>query len=256
MLKPWRLFLGLALIVAIDVDSHSQEPPGNKSEPGQQHSEPEQRTTNQSPAIVPTDQTKQTEEKAKADESDRAKKQAEGWTLSDKIAAGAIIAGMLQFFALVATVFVMIRTAKRQLRAYVFNDHATLVDFDDVPTIQVLIKNAGQTPAFSVVAWNAVRLSQVPLEIELGPPGEFTVTRCNLGPGMSFHLTTRLAALPQTKRAAIRAGTEALYVHGRADYIDAFGSKRVLTWRLLYGAESARRPDGSLEVHQNGNEAN
>jgi hypothetical protein len=160
---------------------------------------------------------------------------------------------------LVGVVLMQVRDARisseRQLRAYVFNDHASLVDFDDIPTIQVLIKNAGQTPAFSVVAWNAVVLAQVPL-IKLERPAELTITRCNLGPGMSFHVTTRLDALPQTKRAAIRAGSEALYVHGRADYIDAFGANRFLTWRLLYGEDSARRPDGSLEVHAEGNEAN
>jgi hypothetical protein len=147
-------------------------------------------------------------------------------------------------------------TAERQLRAYVFIDHASLVDFDGVPTVQVLIKNAGQTPAYNVVAWNAVQLHRFPLAIELVRPDNVEITRCNSGPGMSFHLTTKLSELREAHRAAIRAGVQALYVFGRADYVDAFGRNRFLQWRLLYGEESARRPDGSLRVHSEGNDAN
>jgi hypothetical protein len=178
------------------------------------------------------------------------------WALSDKIAAVAIVVGAFQFFALVATVFVMIRTSQRQLRAYVFNDHANLVDFDNVPIAQILLKNAGQTPAYKVVAWNAVRLAPFPLNIELIGHPDAEINRCNLGPGMTFHLTTRLSQLPEPIKEAIREGTKALYVYGRADYVDAFGRRRFLQWRLFYGADSVRRRDGSLGVYPEGNDAN
>ena len=178
------------------------------------------------------------------------------WALSDKIAATAIVVGTLQFFALVATVFVMIRTSRRQLRAYIFNDHANLVDFDEVPIAQVLLKNAGQTPAYNVVAWNAVQLAPFPLSTNLLGAQDAEVTRCNLGPGMDFHLTTRLSRLPEAIKFAIREGRQALYVFGRADYVDAFGQARFLEWRLFYGADSIGRVDGSLGVCPEGSDAN
>jgi hypothetical protein len=180
----------------------------------------------------------------------------EAWALSDKIATVAIVVGALQFMALVATVLVMTRTSRRQLRAYVFNDHANIVDFDNVPVAQLLLKNAGQTPAHSVVAWNAVQLGPFPLNIELIEPRDAEVSRCNLGPGMTFHLTTRLSRLPESVKAAIRDGREALYVYGRADYVDVFGRPRFLEWRLFYGGDSARRGDGNLGVYPAGNNAN
>jgi hypothetical protein len=178
------------------------------------------------------------------------------WVLSDKIAAIAIIIGALQFLALVATVAVTVRTSRRQLRAYIFNDHANLVDFDGIPVAQILLKNAGQTPARDVVAWNVVLLGAFPLEVELTRPSQADVSRCNLGPGMTFHITTQLSRLSDSTKAAIREGRQALYVYGRADYADIFGKRRFLEWRLLFGADSARRPDGNLLVSPLGNSAN
>jgi hypothetical protein len=168
----------------------------------------------------------------------------------------AIVIGAFQFLALVATVVVMIRTSRRQLRAYVFNDHANLVDFDNIPVAQILLKNAGQTPANDVIAWNAVLLGSFPLTVELTRPSEADLSRCNLGPGMTFHLTTRLSRLPENIKVAIRDGREALYVFGRADYTDIFGRKRFVEWRFFFGANSMRRPDGNLEVYPIGNKAN
>jgi hypothetical protein len=74
--------------------------------------------------------------------------------LSDKIAIIASVVALLQFLALVATVYMMIRTARRQLRAYVLvsgSAVANVVEGDGIPEAQVVIENFGQTPAFNFV---------------------------------------------------------------------------------------------------------
>jgi hypothetical protein len=147
------------------------------------------------------------------------------------------------------------RTAERQLRAYVFIEEANLVYFDEVPVAQVLFKNAGQTPAYHFVAWNAVRLATFPLDLELRQPADADTNRAFIGPGMKANITTKLARLSEPRKNAIREGSAALYVFGRADYIDAFGHKQYLKWRLYFGAESAARSDGGLSLHPEGNDA-
>src|SRR5262249_24752507 len=63
--------------------------------------------------------------KAASDEQERPQERGNawsGWTLSDRIAAVAIIVGFLQFLALFATVWVMIKNGHLELRAYVYFD--------------------------------------------------------------------------------------------------------------------------------------
>jgi hypothetical protein len=179
-----------------------------------------------------------------------------GWNLSDKIAVIAIVVGFLQFIVLLLTVFVMSQTAKRQLRAYVCNDRANLVDFDQIPTVQIIIKNSGQTPAYSVVGWNAVCPAGVPLNRTLEKPDHADISRCHLGPGQTFHFRTRLDEFSHNLRMEIAQGTTALYAFGQVDYVDAFGKPRWLRWRMVFGQPSTRDPQGTLAVHPDGNEAN
>jgi len=78
------------------------------------------------------------------------------WELADKIAVIASVVAFLQFLALVATVWVMVRNGRRQIRAYVFVDHGS---FELMTTDKnrlfirglVSIKNYGQTPGYEFV---------------------------------------------------------------------------------------------------------
>lgn len=179
-------------------------------------------------------------------------------TTSDPIATFTLVLAVSTVGLWVATIGLYIsgeKTAQRELRAYVFIGHANLVDFDDIPIIQIMFKNSGQTPAYNLRAWNAVRLAEFPLTQELTHPGEVEISRTALGPGMDLHITTPTARLTDIRRNAIRSGRAALYAFGRADYVDAFGRDRYLKWRLYYGGD-AQRPDGSLAVHIEGNDAN
>ena len=80
--------------------------------------------------------------------------------LSDKIAVIASAVAFLQFLALIATIFVMRRTAQRQLRAYIAVEHGDvqLVNGGEGIRAMIRIKNFGQTPARNVVSWASVRV--------------------------------------------------------------------------------------------------
>jgi hypothetical protein len=164
--------------------------------------------------------------------------------------ATVLLAGITFGLAYVARLQII--TSRAQLRAYLAIDRATLINFDSTPTVQVLIKNAGQTPTH-VVAWNAVVTSRMPLDINRPRPPDADIIRSYLGPGMAFHMTTRLDPFEDHLRTQIRERRIVLQVFGRADYVDAFGKNRFLAWQLYYGLDTLHRPDGMLGVNADGN---
>ena len=62
-----------------------------------------------------------------------------------------------QAVALIVTITVMMRTARRQLRAYVFIDSTRIdgMNAGQTPEVALVIKNFGQTPAYKVTHWIA-----------------------------------------------------------------------------------------------------
>jgi hypothetical protein len=66
----------------------------------------------------------------------------EGWNLSDKIAAIASVVAFLQFTALIATFWIMVRNGRRQLRAYVLPHDAGLYEG--------MMRPSPERPCFSV----------------------------------------------------------------------------------------------------------
>jgi hypothetical protein len=77
------------------------------------------------------------------------------------------------------------RTAKRQLRAYVFISKAEISDVmsDQKLTTKLVIKNFGQTPAYKITAWLRVDIAPFPLRTALPPPDIQEMKNTNLGPG-------------------------------------------------------------------------
>jgi hypothetical protein len=148
----------------------------------------------------------------------------EGWSLSDRIAVIASIVAFLQFLALVATVFMMVRTARRQLRAYVLVSGSTVTNVaegDGIPQAQVVIKNFGQTPAYDFVSVPGFALYDYP------PPKSITLTvpdeqfsrplaRSVLGPNQEEMAPTdwqgKPGPLTQQEKAALAEGRAIIYV--------------------------------------------
>jgi hypothetical protein len=108
--------------------------------------------------------------------------------------AVASIAAFLQFLALIATVWIMVRNGRRQLRAYIFPDKAALIDGTmmappmhihvNEPGVIIAFRNSGQTPAYRVVNWAKIEVIE-PLHenslIVFRPAKQEDRTRADIG---------------------------------------------------------------------------
>lgn len=125
-----------------------------------------------------------------------------------------------------------IRTAQRQLRAYVFAE----INENDKPVFQpnsevripMRARNRGQTPAYRVSQWVDMKILPYPLVKEPiadrapEPPGYI-----DLGPTAEFLIIGQIPrALTADELAALKKGTKKLYVFGEIRYRDAFAWRR------------------------------
>lgn len=123
-------------------------------------------------------------------------------------------------------------TGKRQLRAYLTIDGARASCISTVTNIkpQVVIKNVGQTPAYSVRACvcieNAPRSDPPPIT-KLVP----FISDAVIGPGSSIELGCAPIQLTVPEFEAVRSGGNAIFVWGRVEYKDVFGQLHYLTYR-------------------------
>jgi hypothetical protein len=252
------LLVALTLVAAFASDSWGQsqrQPPRQDTKGTQQNSSADNRGTEQTPLIVKILPTEQTNEKAEAAKAEGPKNRIDGWSLSDKIAVIASVVAFLQFIALVATVGVMRRTGKRQLRAYISDIDGTAVAGDRAEiAIEIVFRNAGQTPAYDVEIWceppiigriDARPFDQkprfAPVKTIIAPDSKFVVRRA-----VSF---TDDANVIQ----AIQNSERAIFVWGRVNYVDAFEEKRHFIFRCVaFGHGSSWH----LLPHPDGYEAN
>lgn len=137
-------------------------------------------------------------------------------------------------------------TDRRQLRAYVFLESATLLDGtteipphparDNKPSCFLLVKNSGQTPAYHVVHWAEIRLLERKYEHTIAVPSVIErINACSVGAnGVVNRFVNYDGTLTPHDIANIFAGTHAIYVYGRIEYTDAFGYRHSTNYRLNY----------------------
>jgi hypothetical protein len=263
------IICSLAVAIATTTHASAQSPPGppNQQSPdAQKKAEPQQRGTEQAPFVVKIEQSEQDQKKSNPAGADGAQKGGNGWlagwSLSDKIAAVAIVIGAFQFLAFVATVWVMMLNGRRQLRAYIANpDVAEIRGFDtERPITTLAFKNSGQTPAHDVDMWSSSGVAAFPLEeIPVRPPTavpDSTGSVGVLGPGAVFHTEERPSApMTDAERQTVIAGTGAYYVYGELRYRDVFGKPRLTTFCSLYRGAMAASPNGKLGTYYKWNKA-
>lgn len=103
------------------------------------------------------------------------------------------------------------------------------------PTFDVRFKNTGHTPAVNLVPVMKVHLAEWPLVSNLPEitPGK---SKSTLGPniesGMKASWNEEIP-LPEND-VRFSSGKNAIYVYGRIDYEDTFGTKRFTTYRFAY----------------------
>lgn len=139
------------------------------------------------------------------------------------------------------------RTAERQLRAYVLNSTATIIDGTNLdpkpfldrtgqPGMMIEIKNFGQTPAFQLIHWSEMEVSPTAREAAIKPPASLGKIHPNvIGPGHTNSKSRWLErSLSVQEIAGIQNGTYGIYIYGRIEYVDAFGEPRWSNYKLVY----------------------
>lgn len=206
-------------------------PPEHKASDPTQSSDNEQRITDKSLLMLENYDTQQAQNKPSADGDKGDKKRRNlwhpgTWSLDQQIAAIASIAGLLQFIGLIATICVMVRTARRQLRAYVAATGKELLG--PIPLIyKFSIVNHGQTPAYKVTDSAIVEVLPYPL-----PPNFAFPPLPNPGPSHlvlhsnvpHFHGNAKPAKpfTMQDINNAVTAINYRLYIRGVVHYVDIF----------------------------------
>ncbi|VTZ28510.1 hypothetical protein MPC1_9370002 [Methylocella tundrae] len=189
------------------------------------------------------------------------------WHLSDKIAAITTIAALLQFIALIFTLFVMVRNGRRQLRAYVFPNDACIYEgtmleppimvHKNKPGVLLNFRNCGQTPAYNVVSWADLEIAEPLNEEKLVAPKLEQKFPASLGANSVMSKTIWYRrSLTENEISDINNGAKAIYLFGRIEYQDAFKKKRATNFRLRYNGPFPP-PKGVIFLHcEKGNDAN
>jgi hypothetical protein len=131
------------------------------------------------------------------------------------------------------------KTAKRQLRAYVWGETNRNANIDAEPFVVVTnIKNSGETPAYDVCCWSQLRAYDNPLPqgfVFEAAPHRIDDAKYVVNPG-SLHsiLTGTEPVLTPEEKTAIKAGNTSLYIWGEIQYRDAFAKRRKTRFRLLW----------------------
>jgi len=185
------------------------------------------------------------------------------------IGIGTIIVYSLQFIALVATWWTMIRNGRRELRAYVLPESAGILDGStvnppqpqriDFPFAAMLIKNGGRTPAYGVLSWWQIAVIPVKDEqnsLPVIPPMREAYSN-TLGGGGTFHKTLWMdRPLTQQEITDIQIGVRAIYIYGRIEYRDVFKKKRYTNFRLHYSGQWPPSGNSFFGFSERGNDAN
>jgi hypothetical protein len=149
------------------------------------------------------------------------------------------------------------RTARRQLRAYVFANPVG-VTFEGTPQVMkfsVRVENTGQTPAFDLTVFADVKMRPLPDPGPLPVEQSGFVSRQTIGPGHSVTIDESHPVLTVAEVADIKSGTQTLYLYGRARYRDTFGHRRETTYRYFVRMPNPTVEAFTLSAHQEGNKA-
>lgn len=125
---------------------------------------------------------------------------------------------------------------RRQLRAYVFPDQASLFwQGTAKPTVaEIVIKNSGQTPAYRLSAVAMIVVSDYPLRDDLTmPPIPKNHTVIPPAGNYALSVATEKPFTPDQLKA-IQKGTQAVYAYGEIAYADAFGECRLTRYQFYY----------------------
>jgi hypothetical protein len=159
------------------------------------------------------------------------------------------------------------RTAKRQLRAYVFADHVGISDGTHlkppifqlgIPRTVIAIKNSGQTPAYGLRHWGGIEIKRLTEERTLVPPENMTDGSLSSIPtgGLNTKVAWFTRKLTTHEISEIKTCVSAMYVYGRIEYLDVFKRRHFTNYRLRHTGSWPPAADALLNFCDEGNDAN
>jgi hypothetical protein len=125
---------------------------------------------------------------------------------------------------------------RRQLRAYVFPDQATLLWAGTAkPTAaEIVIKNSGQTPAYRFSTVSVIVVTDYPLRQNLPIP-PIPANHTVIPPSGTYVVSVGMEKpLTADQLKAIQKGTQAIYAYGEIAYADAFNECRLTQYQFYY----------------------
>lgn len=150
-------------------------------------------------------------------------------------------------------------TEERQLRAYISVDAAAETNFGHglAPIFHVVLKNAGQTPAYNVRAMVGTDMNWFPIHGAYRTATATQPTPSVLGPGGLVHgIVPTARVLTDEENTDIATGIGAIYGFGTITYLDAFKRPHYTKFRFYYGGDAGTRSDGLMKPTAIDNDAN
>jgi len=149
-------------------------------------------------------------------------------------------------------------TANQQLRAYLNYESGNALDAKtNTPTVQLVFKNFGQTPAYDIRVRVGITATKYPLSGALPSIEKATQTFGVLAPQAHYVMRRTLnnPPLPAPLMEKFMTGEVGLYVHGEILYDDAFKRTQFTRFRLLCRHAPVPNPQYDLETCEEGNDA-
>lgn len=148
------------------------------------------------------------------------------------------------------------QSSEQQLRAYVFAGHDSpmFLTKDNALSVEIAIKNFGQTPANEVMTHAFIGILPYPLNAPLDPPDYTKASKSPMAPSQTIkQFPTMPAALDEAQLNAVLAKQAAIYVWGEIVYVDIFKIGRRTRFCLYCTGEDIGR--GELAYYHDGNDA-
>jgi hypothetical protein len=153
-------------------------------------------------------------------------------------------------------------SSERQLRAYVCVESSKVENFavGSIPTVNVLLKNVGQTPAYRYRGQRTYGLGPFPYEgtfpfdfVAVGGLATGELPPRDLGPGGDSPISIAGTAITQEDFDGITNGSRAIFIFGIAHYDDVFGRPHETQYCLVYGGSFGTPANGGMSANRHGN---
>jgi len=230
--------------------------PQTKSQGGENGSNADQRGTESSPLVVKVVLPHDTNPATKSNPQEQDNEPPHEWWVIVPTIALALFTLVLAIYTwkLWGTTKRVAQEAKnsseRQLRAYVEapTGNPLLREWLNgiLPVVQVNFRNVGETPAYDMTSALRLEVLDFPYTGTFGPPEQTRGGPAVVNPGQGRFISCATdqpvsnAVRQDIERTAVEAGSKALYLWGWVHFLDAFGKRQSVNFRLCFRGQFVR----------------